>query len=178
MTDIDGVVPCLYQGVQFRSTLEANWAATLDHYGIVWEYEAEEHVLGSGARYLPDFTLTELATIIEAKGVHLRRIEKTRELAAENPDLIILIGWPPMKRSLQDRLWDPYLQWQDAAGYDTRLAQCPHCGAWQWLRAELSRTCRKCHEQHYGVLAKAGEMPFMHAEPDRPPWMQALRCPG
>lgn len=167
-------MPTTYRGVQFRSMLEANWAATLDHYGIEWEYEPEYHVLESGTVYLPDFVLPELNTIIEAKGPHGERLNKTRELAAENPGVIVIIGYPPLNRSLQPRIWDAYIQFRDAAGYDARLAKCPDCNAWQWMRAELSRRCRKCHAMHTGVLAKGGEMPFIIATPDRPSWMDGL----
>jgi hypothetical protein len=166
--------PCVYKGTHFRSTLEANWAATLNHYGIKWEYEPEYHVLDSGTQYLPDFVLPELRTVIEAKGPHNERIAKPAELAAENPGVIVIIGYPPVNRSLQPMLWDPYIQFRDAAGYDTRLAQCPECKAWQWLRAQISRRCRKCHALHTGVLAKSSELPFVFAEPDRPSWLGRL----
>lgn len=75
-------VPKTYSGVLFRSTLEADWAATLDHYGIVWQYEPEAVQLPSGTYYRPDFYLPELTTWLEVKGWHNERLDKAQELAS------------------------------------------------------------------------------------------------
>lgn len=75
-------VPKTYSGVLFRSTLEADWAATLDHYGIVWQYEPEAVQLPSGAYYRPDFYLPQLTTWLEVKGWHNERLDKAQELAS------------------------------------------------------------------------------------------------
>lgn len=160
--------PTLYRGTLMRSRLEANWAATLDHYQIEWTYEPQLYRLPSGALYLPDFWLPAVGTFIEVKGTHMRRLEKTYELAEEvTESVIVLIGFPPLRRSTDGTLWDPYLQWRDALGYDTRLTRCPSCSGWQWLRPQLSRNCRLCDFPHVGLLAKAGEMRFVRAKPDR-----------
>ena len=74
-------VPMTYRGARFRSTLEADWAATLDALRIVWEYEPEALRLPSGEYYRPDFYLPKTRTWLEVKGPHDERIEKTRELA-------------------------------------------------------------------------------------------------
>ena len=171
--------PTLYQGTQFRSELEAGWARTLNQLGIEWEYEQRTFKLASGTRYLPDFWLPAVRTFIEVKGLHLQRKNKPEELAGEvKGDVIVLIGWPPIKRSIQPYIWDPYLQWTDPLGYDTRLALCPGCSGWQWMRAQLSRRCRRCGVSHTGLLAKNGEMPFYPATPDRPSWTDACLCRG
>lgn len=165
--------PMVYRGVEFLSTLEADWAATLDHYGIEWDYEPWMIRLPSGTSYVPDFWLPSLKTFIEVKGAHMQRHEKPQELAegADLDEVIVLIGFAPQRRSVTPYLWDPYLQWRDPLRYDTRFACCLNCSEWQWLRAELSRGCRLCGTPHTGLLAKAGEMPFMAAQPDRPFWM-------
>jgi hypothetical protein len=74
-------VPQVYRGVRFRSTLEADWAATLDTLKIQWQYEPEAVRLPSGTFYRPDFYLPELTTWLEVKGPHDERLDKTRELA-------------------------------------------------------------------------------------------------
>lgn len=82
-------VPRTYRNVKFRSTLEADWAATLDALGIAWQYEPEAVQLPSGVLYRPDFYLPECTTWLEVKGPHNDRIEKTHELgeaAAHYPD--------------------------------------------------------------------------------------------
>jgi hypothetical protein len=166
--------PMLYRDTQFRSELEGGWARTLDQFGIAWEYEKHPVKLKSGERYLPDFWLPAVRTYIEAKGTHAQRRHKPQELAREvDADVIVLIGWPPVMRRMTPYLWDPYMQWLDPLGYDTRLAQCPGCSGWQWMRAQLSRCCRLCGTSHAGLLAKSGEMPFYPAEADRPSWLDA-----
>lgn len=166
--------PTLYRGTQFRSELEAGWARTLDQLSLDWEYEKHAYKLPSGEGYLPDFWLPAVRTFIEAKGSHVQRRHKPQELAKEvNADVIVLIGWPPVMKRVTPYIWDPYLNWLDPLGYDTRLALCPGCSAWQWMRAQLSRRCRVCGASHTGLLAKAGEIPFYPAEPDRPSWMDA-----
>jgi hypothetical protein len=73
-------VPRRYAGVDFRSTLEADWAYTLDRLGMTWQYEPEAIMLPSGREYRPDFYLPELTTWLEVKGPHDERIELAREL--------------------------------------------------------------------------------------------------
>lgn len=161
--------PLAYAGVQFRSTLEADWACTLDHYGIAWDYEPEKVTLGSGSRYWPDFRLPDLKTWIEVKGPAVPRTEKAVEYAEEmlSQGWIVLMGFTPARRSLSPYLWERYLQWNDAAGYDSRFAMCQECSAWQWLRPQLSLRCRRCGAKHQGLLATSGEMPFRTVPAER-----------
>lgn len=166
--------PTLYQGKLFRSELEAGWACTLDHFSIEWEYEQHAYRLPSGTRYLPDFWLPARRTFIEVKGAHVERRNKPQELAEEvGKDVIVLFGWAPLRKRNSPYLWEPFLHWTDALGYDTRLALCPECSGWQWMRAQLSRKCRLCSASHSGLLARAGEIAFHPAVPDRPSWMDA-----
>lgn len=154
--------PVTYAGVNFRSTLEAHWAYTLDHYGIKWEYEPELVKLGSGARYLPDFRLPEIATVLEAKGGHMQRLDKTREHAREvHPDVITLIGYAPLWRKVTDWASQVSMQWSEALGYPSVFTQCTECEAWQWCRPRFSMRCRKCGVRYNGHFAGCGEMRFM-----------------
>lgn len=50
-------IPTEYQGILFRSRLEARWAVFFDDIGLDWEYEPEGFDLPT-RRYLPDFRLT------------------------------------------------------------------------------------------------------------------------
>jgi hypothetical protein len=45
-------IPTVYKGIEFRSRLEAKWAAMFDQLGWPWEYEPVD-LLG----YIPDFVL-------------------------------------------------------------------------------------------------------------------------
>lgn len=60
-------IETIYKGYRFRSRLEARWAIFFDVLGIKWEYEKEGYDL-DGARYLPDFWLSEMDCFIEIKG--------------------------------------------------------------------------------------------------------------
>lgn len=75
---IQGVHPKEYKGVQYKSTLEAETAETLDKLGLPVNYEAKKIVLLEGFKcpyqknkvigitYKPDFTIGNI--IIECKG--------------------------------------------------------------------------------------------------------------
>lgn len=160
-------IPTTYRGITMRSRLEAGWAATLDSYSIEWHYEPHLLKLASGELYLPDFWLPALGTVLEAKGPLVGREHKPAELAIELPwDYIVLLGFPPARRTAGP--YQPYftMKWRDAAGYDTRFARCLQCSAWQWLRPQLSAACRVCAEPVRGLLARSDEMKFTEAEPE------------
>ncbi len=167
-----------YAGVTFRSVLEADWAFTLDHYGIEWEYEPGMVTLSSGAAYLPDFRLPRLATWIEVKGPNVPGLGKPIQYAEDtkNNDVIVLIGFEPARHSISRHNWQRYIQWRDAAGYDTRLARCQKCSEWQWLRPQISVACRVCGERYNGLLVTSGEMQFMAAPkgPSFTDWLASL----
>ena len=76
-------IPTLYAGCHFRSRLEANFAATFDHLGVVWDYEPEGFELSDGTKYLPDFHLPALDTWVEVKGAHGQRVDKFEQFAAD-----------------------------------------------------------------------------------------------
>jgi len=52
-------LPTKYNGVTFRSFLEARWAVFFDALSITWEYELQAFDLGELGGYLPDFRLPE-----------------------------------------------------------------------------------------------------------------------
>jgi len=60
-------IPTKYNGITYRSRMEAKWAVFYDTLDIKYEYEAEGFDL-SGKWYLPDFYLTEHDCFIEVKG--------------------------------------------------------------------------------------------------------------
>lgn len=81
-------VPCRYAGITFRSTLEADWAATFDHYRIAWEYEPVAVETEEGP-YLPDFWLPESQVWAEVKGPHNQRLDKVLALRKTQPVIIL-----------------------------------------------------------------------------------------
>jgi len=68
-------VPMRYRGTTFRSTLEADWACTLDALGVAWEYESLL-VETSVGPYLPDFYFPDHGIWAEVKGPHGERLNK------------------------------------------------------------------------------------------------------
>jgi hypothetical protein len=168
-------VPVVYDGVQFRSSLEADWACTLNHLDMRWHYEPRTLTLPSGIRYVPDFWLPSLRTFIEVKGVlGDPRMHKPGELEKEVTitGAIVLIGLPPASRSLSPSYWERYIQWRSPRGFRTGLARCQECSAWQWMQPQVSRACRRCGTAHEGFIADSGEVRFFTAEPDRPLWLE------
>jgi hypothetical protein len=57
-------IPTVYKGVQFRSRLEARWAAFFDIVGIDWNYEPLDF-----AGYIPDFFINNGTRLFEVKPV-------------------------------------------------------------------------------------------------------------
>jgi hypothetical protein len=56
-----------YNGVIFRSRLEAQWAVFWDELGVKWEYEPQTFKLPDGNQYTPDFWIVDLALWVEIK---------------------------------------------------------------------------------------------------------------
>ena len=86
-------IPTEYDGVVFRSRMEARFAKWCDSWGIQWCYEPEGYEFG-GERYLPDFYLPESGIIIEVKPViasnelsKIRRLMKHISVRPDNDDL-------------------------------------------------------------------------------------------
>lgn len=75
-----------YNGLRFRSRLEARWAVFFDAASIRYQYELEGYELEGGARYLPDFYLPDLDFHVEVKGT-LREgdLDKILDAADELP---------------------------------------------------------------------------------------------
>jgi hypothetical protein len=160
--DETDAIPTEVDGVMLRSRLEAGWALTLNRYGIRWEYETEKVRLSSGKGYVPDFRLPELGTVIEVKGPHMNRLDKTREYAQEAyPGTIVITGYTPQRRSLSPYSWQSFMQWGHPLGHTAVFAECAECRARQWCCPRQSMSCRNCGRKfHDGHFAGNGEMRF------------------
>lgn len=62
-------IPTKYEGVQFRSRLEARWAAFFDLLGWKWEYEPIDL-----AGYIPDFVITKSLHYVDRRIVEVKPI--------------------------------------------------------------------------------------------------------
>lgn len=62
-----GAIETVYNGLRFRSRLEARWAVFFDAMEVEYEYEKQGYE-AYGYRYLPDFYLPKLKCFAEVKG--------------------------------------------------------------------------------------------------------------
>lgn len=56
-----------YNGIKFKSRLEARWAVFFDTLGLTYRYKSEVFEL-AGVKYAPDFYIPELNIYVEVKG--------------------------------------------------------------------------------------------------------------
>jgi hypothetical protein len=94
-----------FDGILFRSRIEARWACFFRSLGIQYEYEKERFDLGSEGVYLPDFWLPEHEVWIEIKGKHptLDEIVKAQRLSRLTGNTAhIFFGGIPYPRSWYD----------------------------------------------------------------------------
>jgi hypothetical protein len=161
-------IPTKYRDTMFRSTLEADWAATLDWYKIDWQYEPEGLELPSGELYRPDFWLPRIKTYFEVKGLHGERAHKPEELrwavccegdcdhaVAQpggrefyDPWRMVVVG-ETAGNGDQLKSWVPWVS--------TAFARCEACVAWQWATVfdeNEDLRCRACAEPTVDVYAK------------------------
>jgi len=135
-----------YKNIIFRSNLEASYAKTFDSLGIEWEYEIEGYQIDD-IRYLPDFWLPQIKTVLEVKGPLVPGAEKAEALAKsiKNPDwwnqkILVLIGDEKGSIKLaEDRT-------------DVALAQCAECDKYwfmPWSSSYVCRNCGKCDGDHH-----------------------------
>jgi hypothetical protein len=166
-------MPMRYRGTQFRSTLEADWAATFDELRWYWEYEPLAIELKDGSIYRPDFFLPSQRVWCEVKGPHNERIKKTIQLheALEydewtwGNDLVVVLRPPgPGERA----------QWEGAGeGQDIVIVLCPECehhgfmdmtGAWSCRRhLRRRKEPNKFWQADDGGLWYPGELAFKRA---------------
>lgn len=93
-----------FDGHRFRSRLEARWAVFFKELGFDYEYELEGYKLPSGARYLPDFFLTQFNLFVEVKPhrkIPIADLRKVVEFAlAGDSNLLLIIGAPTKQQML------------------------------------------------------------------------------
>jgi hypothetical protein len=191
-------LPTIYRDTEFRSLLEASWAATLDSLNITWEYEPETFDLPSGVKYLPDFHLTEIGTWLEVKGPGVPRIEKAYELgemlACDCPPLsctcewpggeMVIIGhppapinpwvdedyrhWPSYAKSKLVRRHGGYIRWTSTRHHNSWMARCSSCSRTSWVERLRLHCCAMCGAISQSHLYRDFENEFEFV---RLPWL-------
>ena len=89
-------IPTEFDGIKFRSRLEARWAVAFRAAGIKYEYEYEGYQLPDGW-YLPDFWLPRLYTWAEVKSNRFtpRELRMCQQLADATESGCILLADGP-----------------------------------------------------------------------------------
>ena len=113
-------IPTEYQGIRFRSKLEAKYAKAFDLLGIPWVYEEINFEFDDGTRYAPDFYFPDSKQFFEVKGlmtpedkhkiVQLARAGNTVIVGGPNGKLLYLNGTPDGLFN-PDTLSDDAYQW-------------------------------------------------------------------
>lgn len=193
-------LPTIYHGTQFRSLLEACWAATLDSLAIAWEYEPQTFQLDSGAKYLPDFHLTEIGVWLEVKGAGIPRIEKAFELGkmlACGCDHractcrwpggeMVIVGhspkpldpwahddyrhWSGAAKSKLARRHGGFIRWTSTRHHNSWLTRCSGCRRTTWVEGASLRRCPACGGASESQLYRDFEEVFEFV---RLPWLSA-----
>lgn len=109
-----------YNGIKFRSRLEARWAVFFDTANIRYEYEPEGYETEEGQRYLPDFYLPDFDLYVEVKrdteeGIKeiIEKCEPAIQWGGAIKQILILSDVPQGK-SIDGGLWHfPCIYWSE-----------------------------------------------------------------
>jgi hypothetical protein len=117
----------MYRGVQFRSRLEAKWAAFFDQCGWRWSYEPFD-LYG----WIPDFLIGESRTLVEIKPyMTAEEFADTQQkiIAAGYRDKVVLLGLDPTWRvTVGEGLDPPTIGWLSIRRGGTRFTRDLHFG--------------------------------------------------
>lgn len=140
---IIAAIPMEYRGVTYRSTLEADWAATMDALGWFYNYEPIALTFG-GIGYLPDFFVPNQNVWLEVKGPHDERIHKAERLATELDDDDLDIR-KPLVVILRASGPNGMAIWEGAhPGTEIVISTCPECRAETFVDLNGIWVCRQC----------------------------------
>lgn len=135
-------IPTVYEGVQFRSRLEARYAMFFDEHRIRWAYEVEGFEI-DGVRYLPDFWLADSRAYFEVKGPHQERVELPKlwqdfidarnQSPADIEDVLFVVG---------NEMGE--LRVGNQPPGSAAWGRCKSCAIWYPVPLNSGWTCRGC----------------------------------
>lgn len=134
-------IPTEYNGVEFRSKLEAKTANALDNIGIEWEYEPQFYQLSNGLWYKPDFWLPAVGIFVECKAEPYQdAVAKAHCLASDTVRAVLIMGyeWAKAFKPWGDEI---AVVDQDCGFF---LAKCRECGCWYLTSGAESYECPNC----------------------------------
>lgn len=133
----------MYDGVQFRSRLEARWAVFFDQLNILWQYEPFV-IEGNGKEYKPDFVVFNLlfkeTVLVEIKplkpnGEYISYLKSIRD--PKKKEFLILIGEPQFGVFNGIRIFGKANQHEI-----TSLVPCGSCGSYKFYGTHHYSFCQ------------------------------------
>ena len=150
-----------FDGIKFRSRLEARWALFLKELGVEYFYEQEAFALSCG-NYLPDFWLPSLHTFLEIKPFTptVEEQRKCQWLAAESGRRVHLVPYEPggwnRHEGPESHTFIPFSGEADCV-YGYTFSICPVCWgvdlAWGGIRDRI------CGDDCSGLQARVRGRP-------------------
>lgn len=139
-------LPVTFNGITYRSALEADWAATMTKFGWYFEYEAHPVLIDGNEIYLCDFRIPGQNVWAEAKGPHNERIDKTHRLyravreEAESPggELVVILRAAGTHGAAN---------WHHVIGhaFQVTINLCSICDQWCFTQPAVDHWfCRNC----------------------------------
>jgi hypothetical protein len=154
-------IPTKYNGIKFRSRLEAKTAFLFDALSWNWEYEPQSFLLRNGKHYWPDFFLPDLKVWVECKGddrflafvKSAMRKSWTDLLTEENAD-----RYEKNLRSIRPWEYKTFLVISKKNSFyfdcllgdvsfectDPALSKCPECGSFTIFGQSSAYNCKTC----------------------------------
>lgn len=143
-----------YNGILFRSKLEAQWAKFFDSLNIPWIYEPEGFVFSDNTMYMPDFYLPDSEQWFEVKGIMNDADSHKINMLCKEGVHDVVIGYA----NGEFEMYDTELCWIDKGL--TFLNQCTQCGKYSFMNSIGSWHCRCCNAydgDHYVNLIAYGD---------------------
>ena len=149
-------LPTNYNGIDFRSRLEARWAVWLDAMKVKWTYEPEGFTDGT-LSYLPDFYLHKGDSYIEIKPIDPTDDEIAKGwlvVKATKRNLYFCVGMPPdaddNQREIMGLHWarddGPQMPQDWVTSTSSRWALCIHCGTCRPATMGMTERLHCCKE--------------------------------
>lgn len=149
-------IPTVYNGIKFRSKLEAKYAQAFDIIGIHWVYEEINFKFDDGTYYAPDFFFPNSKQFFEVKGV-LTPGDKHKILQLARSGHQIAMGDSSGKFIYFDKKYDDlpsmwelcYLEEQNNNEHefsyqDGFMFKCDRCHNWVLSGQQGSWECPAC----------------------------------
>lgn len=146
-------LPSEFEGVLYRSRMEARWAVFMRTCGVPFEYEVEGFNLGGGLKYLPDFYLPFQDSFMEVKSPVCDPADwnKIHRLSNESGKNIFVFTQNPHPPSLEN--WyknesSATIIMPDAQDEHYIWCECPACGKCGITFDGPDRLPCKCKKDH------------------------------